>query len=232
MGMCMKSRKELTEELGGADRKSDRRGKGIVLDQFCGATHYHRAYAAMLLRGYRLRRLEAGPGGATRIHTAKLLRHGGGTPPRYGAEVQRVVVNLWRRFGYLCGKRLAPILRRCLASIRRDRFLHPSEEVCEALKHISAASIDRLLKPARQKLSLKGRCHTRAATGLLALIPYGALESSPRWLRGTGSWTPSATTEASLRATTRFPLRFAMCAQRGRSGVQCRTVPLARSPPR
>jgi hypothetical protein len=41
----------------------------------------------------------------------------------------------------------------------------------EALRQISAASIDRLLKPARQKLRLKGRCHTRPSSALLALIP-------------------------------------------------------------
>jgi hypothetical protein len=85
--------------------------------------------------------------------------------------VQRILVNVWTRFGYLCGKRLAPILRRCTPAIRRDRFLHPSAKVCEALTHISAASIDRLLAPARRKLRLKGTCHTRRVSGLLAMIP-------------------------------------------------------------
>jgi hypothetical protein len=85
--------------------------------------------------------------------------------------VQRILVNLWRRLGYLCGKRLAPILRRCIPWICRDRFLRPSAEVCRALAHISAASIDRLLKPARARLRLKGICHTRRSTGLLAMIP-------------------------------------------------------------
>jgi len=82
-----------------------------------------------------------------------------------------VVVNIWRRFGYPCGKRLAPILRRCLGRIRRDRFLRPSAKTCKALRQISPASIDRLLKSARAKLRLKGRCHTRPTTALLALIP-------------------------------------------------------------
>ena len=108
---------------------------------------------------------------ATRVTTTKVKRSGGGRPRLYDAQVQRVVVNLWRRLGYLCGKRLVPILRRCIPSIRRDRFLRPSAEVCRALAHISAATIDRLLKPARQKLRLKGGCHTRRSSGLLAMIP-------------------------------------------------------------
>lgn len=171
MRLSMKSRKELTEALGATYRKADRRGKGAVLQQFCEATQYNRAYAAMLLRGYRLKRIEATPGGVTRVSSTKVRRRGGGRPRLYDGEVQRVVVHLWRRFGFVCGKRLAPIVRRCIPSIRRDRFLHPSARICAALKHISAASLDRLLKPARQKLRLKGSCHTRPTTGLLGLIP-------------------------------------------------------------
>lgn len=166
----MKSRKELTQALCSRYRRSGRQGKHAILEEFCQSTEFNRAYAALLLRGYALRRYEAGPAGVV-MRAVKVHQHRGGRPRLYGAEVQRVVVNVWRRFGYLCGKRLAPILRRCLPSIRRDRFLHASARSCEALKHISAASIDRLLKPARQTLKLKGRCHTRPTTALLGLIP-------------------------------------------------------------
>jgi hypothetical protein len=167
----MKSRRELTAKVCGRYRTSDRRGKGVILEEFCQNGEYTRAYAAMLLRGYALRRVEAGPRGATRMRAVKVRRKGGGRPRLYGAEVQRVVINVWRRLGYLCGKRLAPVLRRCLPSIRRDRFLHPSDRTCEALRHISAASLDRLLKSARRKLRLKGGYHTRPTTALLGLIP-------------------------------------------------------------
>jgi len=178
----MKTRRELTETLCARYRMADRRTKATILGEFCESTRYNRAYAALLLRGYPLRRLVVGSEGARRMRSVKVPRHGGGRPRLYGGEVQRVVLNVWGRFGYLCGKRLAPILRRCLPSLRRDRFLHPSAEVCEALKHISPASIDRLLRPARQKLRLKGICHTRPTTGLLALVPvrtFGDFSSVP-----------------------------------------------------
>ena len=171
MGLCMKSRKELTGALCGRYRGSDRRTKGVILGEFCESTQYNRAYAAMLLRGSALRRAEAGPLGATKVRAVKVRQHCGGRPRRYGPEVQRVVVNVWRRFGYVCGKRLQPILHRCLSAIRREPFLHPSADTVGALRHISAASIDRLLRSARQKLRLKGSCHTRSSTALLELIP-------------------------------------------------------------
>lgn len=167
----MKSRRELTEALCQRYRTSARRAKGIILEEFCQCTDYNRAYAAMLLRGYGLRRVQAGPMGATRMRAVKAGPHRGGRPRVYGADVQRVVLNVWRRLGYLCGKRLAPILHRCLPAIRRDRFLHPSAKTCEVLQRISPASCDRLLKSARQKLRVKGRCHTRPSTALLGMIP-------------------------------------------------------------
>jgi hypothetical protein len=161
----------LTEATAGRYRNADRRQKGSILEEFCKSTKYDRAYAATLLRGYGRRRIDSGPGGATRLTTTKLKRSRGGRPRLYDEGVQRVLVNLWRRLGYLCGKRLLPVLRRCIRQIRGDRFLHPSAEVCQALGHISAASIDRLLKSARRKLMLRGGCHTRRSTGLLAMIP-------------------------------------------------------------
>jgi len=167
----MRSRKELTEVTAQEYRGAGRTAKGRILQQFCHSTGYNRAYAAMLLRGYRKRRLVSDDSEVVGLHTTKGRRHGGGRPPMYDAPVQRVLVNVWRRFGYLCGKRLAPVIGRCINSIRHDRFLHPSAEVCAALAHISAATIDRLLKPARQKQRLKGISHTRSAGALTQLIP-------------------------------------------------------------
>ncbi len=167
----MRSRKELTGVIALEYRGAARAAKGQILQHFCHSTGYNRAYAAMLLRGYGKRRVVSDGSEVVGLHATKGRRHSGGRPPAYDAQVQRVLVNVWRRFGYLCGKRLAPVLRRCISSIRHDRFLHPSAKVCRALAHISAATIDRLLKPARQKLRLRGISHTRSAGALTQLIP-------------------------------------------------------------
>jgi hypothetical protein len=166
----MKSRKELTDVLAQEYRTSRRTAKGGILKEFCHSTGYNRAYAAMLLRGHCMRHLAA-RSSDVRLHATKRSRHRSGRPRVYDEQVRRVLVNIWQRFGLICGKRLAPILRRCITSIRRDRFLRPSTRVCAALQQISPATIDRLLKPAREKLRLKGTCHTRNAGVLTQLVP-------------------------------------------------------------
>jgi hypothetical protein len=171
MELSMKSRKELTEVTAQEYRTAARGKKGLILEQFCHSTGYNRAYAAMLLRGYRRQVMVVSPSEVLTLNATKKRRYGRGRPRLYDEQVRRVVVNVWQRFGLICGKRLAPILRRCIPSIRRDRFLRPSRQVCEALQDISAATIDRLLRPARKKLRLKGTPHTRSAGALSQLIP-------------------------------------------------------------
>ena len=171
MELSMRSRRELSEVTARGYRTAGRLAKGRILEQFCESTGYNRAYAAMLLRGYCKRHLVSNSSERLRLHTTKQSRCRGGRPPVYDAQVQRVLVNVWRRFGWICGKRLAPVVHRCISSIRKDRFLHPSAKVCAALQHISAATIDRLLKSARQKQRLRGISHTRSSGALTQLIP-------------------------------------------------------------
>ncbi len=167
----MKGRKELTTKTAARYRRSDRRAKGQILTEFCFSTDYNRAYAAMLLRLYRRARLVQYGGKVIRVVATKRRVKPRGRPRLYGPSVQAAVVNLWRRFGYICGKRLVWVIRSCISSISRDRFLHPSAEVCQALRHISAASIDRLLASARVKVQFKGRSCTRSAGALMTLVP-------------------------------------------------------------
>ncbi len=171
MEMSMKSRKELTAVNARRYRSSNRASKTRILEEFCRSTQYNRAYAAMLLRLYGRRRVVFDGDGAVRLSTTKRLRRGGGRPRRYEAQVLRVLENLWRRFGFICGKRLAPVIRGCIGSIRADPFLHPSAKVCSALMNVSPATIDRLLRPARQKLRVKGISHTRPNPALRQMIP-------------------------------------------------------------
>ena len=112
-----------------------------------------------------------GGGSGTRLVATKGQRRSGGRPPIYGQEVQSALVSVWRRFGYLCGKRLAPLIRDSVDAIRADQFLNAEQTVCDMLMRISPATIDRLLKSERSKLALKGNSYTRASGGLWELIP-------------------------------------------------------------
>jgi hypothetical protein len=171
MEMSMKSRKELSEVVARRYRKARKKGKGRILDEFVAATGYNRAYAAMLLRNYERDRRVAAGANSVKIVTTKVRRRAGGRPAVYGPEVRRAVERLWKQFGHVCGKRLVVIIRASLPFISAHPRLKISLRTCRALQTISAATVDRLLAPARKRLFLKGLPHTRPVSGLAAQIP-------------------------------------------------------------
>ena len=171
MELSMKSRKELTRVTARRYRRASRKGKGVILNEFVAGTGYNRAYAAMLLGHYGLRKVAMDTRGAVRIVATKAVRKAKGRPRTYGKEVQVAVEKLWRRFGYVCGKRLVIVIRSCLPYLENHRDLHIDAATCEALKTISAATVDRLLAPARKRLFLKGIRYTKPVSALAQRIP-------------------------------------------------------------
>ena len=171
MELSMKSRKELSQVTARRYRKADRKGKGPILDEFVAATGYNRAYAAMLLRNYTRRRTLASANGSVNVVSSKRVRKSGGRPVVYGPDVQLALEKLWKRFGYVCGKRLVPVIRRSLPFMPAHRGLQISTATRAALETISAATADRLLAPARKRLFLKGLPHTRPVSALGSQIP-------------------------------------------------------------
>src|ERR1700758_1177569 len=111
-----------------------KRERGRLLDEFCGNTGYHRKAAVRLLR-------QEGLAGQRRR----------GRPPIYGQEVATALVQVWEAGDQQCGKRLAPFLPELLASMERHGELVVSPGAREQLLALSAATIDRLLRPARER---------------------------------------------------------------------------------
>jgi hypothetical protein len=171
MEMSMKSRKELSTAIARRYRKAGRKVKGRILDEFVAATGYCGAYAAMLLRNCRRERHVSAGADSVTIVPVKAGRKAGGRPTVYGPEVRAAVEQLWKLFGHVCGKRLVPIIRSSLPFIDEHPNLKISKRTCQALKEISAATVDRLLVAARKRLFLKGIPHTRPASGLASQIP-------------------------------------------------------------
>lgn len=89
---------------------------------------------------------------------------------RYGYlyETLRFV---WSASNFLCGKRLAPFLPELVESLKRHGEVALSREDEELLLTASAATIDRLLAPARREVRLKGRSTTKPGTLLRHQIP-------------------------------------------------------------
>ena len=63
------------------------------------------------------------------------------------------------------------MIRASIEVIANDAFLSLSEQTCAALRQISPATIDRMLKPERARMSLRGTGYTKARGGLWDMIP-------------------------------------------------------------
>ena len=122
----------------------NREGKTRMLDELCDDYEYERKYAIKLLSGGL-----APPAG--KVHP--------GPERRYG-EIQSVVQYIWRQAEQPCGKRLVPILRQWLPYYER-RYERLSRGHRKLVGQISAATLDRLLAPARAEQGGRGRCGTK-----------------------------------------------------------------------
>jgi len=84
-------------------------------------------------------------------------------PAYYDKIVQGALLLIWEAFNCQCGKLLAPFLRANIDSIILESQFNAGDEVTAKLRKISASTIDRLLKPSKAKMKIKGTSGTRAA---------------------------------------------------------------------
>lgn len=168
MRLAMKERKTLTKALAEQYRCGRKKEKGIVLDQFVAATGYNRHHAAWLLRHHG-RRVALSSRVVVQADARVRPR-----PPRksiYDEQVLAPLKKVWELMDYPAGKRLAPALPELVPHLIAHRELRVSKTVRDKLLTISAATIDRLLKPERAKHTVKGRTHTKPGTLLKHQVP-------------------------------------------------------------
>ena len=144
-----------------------------MLDQLQELTDLDRHYLAWKLRTYGQRQLVTLSSGETVTVVAGHWRRRKRANRRvYGAAFKRELVALWECFDYLCGKRLAPMLREWVPILRVKGELTCSDEIAGQLTTVSAATIDRLLSDEKSKLRFrKGSSHTKPTSLLRAQIP-------------------------------------------------------------
>ncbi|HEY3278693.1 MAG TPA: ISNCY family transposase [Syntrophorhabdaceae bacterium] len=131
--------------------------KTVILDEFCATTGYHRKYAIVLLRGFK------------RFTRPKPKKRG--RRPLYGDDkILHALKRIWRAANLPCSKRLKVILPLWLPGYAKS-FEPLPLDVIKALKRISPATIDRLLKPTRMKYRTHGRSTTKPGTLLRRHIP-------------------------------------------------------------
>ena len=154
MNMSQELKKQMLGKLQTRYARRGREGKSRMLDEFCEDYEYERKYAVKLLSG-------SLPPPAARVRP--------GPEPRYGV-IEPVVREIWRVAEYPCGKRLVPILRDWLPYYER-RAGALSGRQRQLIRQVSAATLDRLLAPARAKQGGRGRGGTKPGSLLRSEIP-------------------------------------------------------------
>jgi hypothetical protein len=169
--MSPRSKREYLEAIYLRYKNASSRQKTIILDEFCATSGYHRKHAIRLLRTFK------------RFTRPKPKKRG--RKPLYTRElILQPLKRIWKAANLPCSKRLKAILPLWIPGYVLI-FGHLAPEATQALTTISAATIDRILKPTRIRYTKRGRATTKPGTLLRKQIPLATNqwdESRPGFL--------------------------------------------------
>ena len=129
------TRKELLETVRLRYRESWKTNKTRILDEFVALTGYHRKYGIPLLS-------QPCDSGAKTVQDEPIRSR-----RVYDEAVKEALIVMWEASDRICGKRLKAILPELLGAIECHGHLSLGPEVKRRVLQVSAATIDRLLKP-------------------------------------------------------------------------------------
>jgi hypothetical protein len=152
--MVLQSRREYLEAIGKRYRKATRKEKSIILGEFCATCGYNRKYAIRLLR----KKLLPAPN-----------RKPGPVPIYAKEQLLLPLKRIWFATDQMCSKKLKAAIPLWLPFYEGE-YEPLLPDLRQKLLAMSAATIDRLLKPLRA-LYKKGRCSTKPGTLLKNQIP-------------------------------------------------------------
>jgi len=137
----MTTRDELLGAVAARYRASGRAEKTHILDEVAAVTGHHRKHAARLLRAGRSDRRSAS------------------RPQRrlYDEAVREALIVLWEASDRICGKRLKALIPTLVPAMERHGHLALATEIRTALLAMSAATIDRALRPQRERIGARTR---------------------------------------------------------------------------
>jgi hypothetical protein len=131
-------------------KRAHRKEKTLILNEFSNNCKYHRKHAIRLLNNFK------------RFTKPKPKKRG--KPSAYNkTSIVGPLKRIWLAANLPCSKRLKVILPLWLPSYAKE-FGGLALDVVKALFKISAATIDRLLKPTRLKYKKRGRSTTKPGT--------------------------------------------------------------------
>jgi len=155
--MSPRSKKEYLEAIFLRYKNASKKQKSIILDEFCATSGYHRKHAIRLLHTFK------------RFTKRKTKKRG--PKPLYHKEViLKPLKRIWLAANLPCSKRLKATLPLWIPGYPQS-FGPLSPEVAQALRTISPATIDRILKPVRITYKGRGIATTKPGALLKKHIP-------------------------------------------------------------
>ena len=147
MGISRGTRRELLAVLAKRYAGSSKQEKTRVLDEVVALTGCHRKHAVRLMK------------------TSVVLPADGPRTGRkvYDEAVREALIMVWEAADRICGKRLVAVLPAFVESLEKHGRLALELSVRSRLLSMSAATIDRMLAPARHK-AMNGRRHRRLSS--------------------------------------------------------------------
>jgi len=164
MGLTMSQRRAVSKVIATRYKRADKPAKGVILDELCATTGWHRNHARKALTAA-LRPTVVGPTRKARV-------------PKYDEDTVAALRFCWAVLGAPTGKRLAPVIGELVPTLRRFEELKIGDETERSLISMSAATMDRRLKADRAKMMLKGRSHTKPGSLLKDAI---AIRTWAQW---------------------------------------------------
>jgi hypothetical protein len=164
----MKERHSVIKAISDRYKKSSKKEKSAILDEFTKLTGYNRSYASWLLT----------TDGKSLSPTPHLSIQGDLRVPSnkvatriYDDKVFTALLKVWIIMDQICGKRLAAILPHLIPRLEACGELKLPKATRDKLLQISASTIDRLLSAERKKLAFTSRSRTKPGSLLKSQIP-------------------------------------------------------------
>ena len=146
-GISGETQTELLRLLRERYKESSKSDKTTILDEFVAVSGFHRKHAIRLLTGP-----------PPTEQSTQLNRR------VYDEAVQQVLVVAWEASDRICSKRLKSVLPSIVEAMERYGHLDVDQVVRDKVLAVSAATIDRLLKPVRTKAKRRRpKCKKKAS---------------------------------------------------------------------
>jgi len=170
----MKQKQAITKELKERYNKATKKEKTKILDEFIALTGYNRCYASCILKTKKEKVIGYIATGGKKIKYVleKKKKKKRVRARIYGYDVFLALRKIWTIFDFICSKRLKPFMAEAIKKLTKHKEIDLIPSVRQKLLSISASTIDRLLKPEKDRYRLgKGRKGTKPGTLLKKSIP-------------------------------------------------------------